>query len=56
MKKRKLLEEVEYYNKKEQTLRKNRLGLSEAFLRPPYQYTSLQNDTVAKRHEDDWRL
>lgn len=25
--------------------------LSEAFLRPPYQYTSLQNDTITKAHE-----
>lgn len=26
--------------------------LSEAFLRPPYQYTSLENDTIVKAHED----
>ena len=26
--------------------------LSEAFLRPPYQYTSLENDTITRAHED----
>lgn len=26
--------------------------LSDAFLRPPYQYTSLENDTITKTHED----
>lgn len=28
--------------------------LSPAFLRPAYQYTSLENDTVAKLHENDY--
>lgn len=26
--------------------------LTDAFLRPPYQYTSLENDTIARAHED----
>lgn len=28
--------------------------LTPAFLRPAYQYTSLENDTIAKLHENDY--
>lgn len=31
-----------------------RIELTEAFLRPPYQYTSLENNTIEKLHENDW--
>ena len=31
-----------------------RIELTEAFLRPPYQYTSLENKTIEKLHENDW--
>ena len=28
--------------------------LSEAFLRPPYQYTSIENDFISRLHENDY--
>ena len=31
-----------------------RIELTEAFLRPPYQYTSLENKTIEALHENDW--
>lgn len=31
-----------------------RIELSEAFLRPPYQYTSQENGTIERLHENDW--
>ena len=31
-----------------------RIELTEAFLRPPYQYTSLENKTIETLHENDW--
>ena len=31
-----------------------RIALTEAFLRPPYQYTSQVNDTIERLHENDW--
>lgn len=31
-----------------------RIALTEAFLRPPYQYTSQENDTIERLHENDW--
>ena len=31
-----------------------RMELSDAFLRPPYQYTSQENDTIERLHENDW--
>lgn len=31
-----------------------RIELTEAFLRPPYQYTSLENKTIEVLHENDW--
>lgn len=31
-----------------------RMELSEAFLRPPYQYTSIENDYISKIHENDY--
>ena len=31
-----------------------RMELSEAFLRPPYQYTSIENDYISKNHETDY--
>lgn len=30
------------------------MELSEAFLRPPYQYTSQENSTIERLHENDW--
>lgn len=52
-KKRKISEEVDYYTKKESALR-HRNRVSDAFLRPPYQHTSLENITIVKEHENDW--
>ena len=37
-----------------QKYRSRRDGFTDAFLRPPYQYTSLENDTVSKQHELDY--
>ena len=54
--KRNIAQEVEFYTKKDKVLKKRKDGLSEAFLRPAYQYTTLENDTVARLHEDDWRF
>ncbi len=31
-----------------------RIELSEAFLRPPYQYTSIENDYISRLHENDY--
>ena len=31
-----------------------RMELSEAFLRPPYQYTSIENDYISRLHENDY--
>lgn len=31
-----------------------RMELSEAFLRPPYQYTSIENDFISRLHENDY--
>lgn len=31
-----------------------RIALTDAFLRLPYQYTSLENKTIEKLHENDW--
>lgn len=31
-----------------------RIELTEAFLRPPYQHTSLENKTIEALHENDW--
>ena len=31
-----------------------RMELSEAFLRPAYQYTSIENDTIERLHENDY--
>ena len=56
MSKRNITQEVDYYTKRDKALKKRKDGLSEAFLRPAYQYTTLENDTVARLHEDDWRL
>lgn len=53
MKKNKKTDEIDYYTKRDNTLFKRR-GLSEAFLRPPYQYTKLENNTIEKLHELDY--
>lgn len=52
-KKRKLSKELDYYVDRDETLSK-KSGLSQAFLRPVYQHTRLENDTVERFHEDDW--
>lgn len=31
-----------------------RMELSEAFLRPAYQYTSIENDYISRIHENDY--
>lgn len=31
-----------------------RIALTEAFLRPPYQYTSIENDYISRLHENDY--
>jgi hypothetical protein len=31
-----------------------RMELSEAFLRPAYQYTSIENDYISRLHENDY--
>lgn len=54
MKKRSVSEEVEFYTRRDKSLRKKPTFLSAAFLRPVYQYTSLENDTIDKLHEMDW--
>ena len=53
LKKRKISEEVEFYARKEEALTKKH-KLSPAFLRPPYQYTAIENKTIERIHEDDW--
>lgn len=52
-KKRRLSQELDYYVDRDEKLKK-KSGLSPAFLRPPYQYTKLENNTVERYHEDDW--
>lgn len=53
LRKRKISEEVDYYTKEKAVLNKQN-KLSDAFLRPPYQHTSLENKTIVKEHENDW--
>ena len=52
-KKRKLSQELDYYVDRDETLKK-KSGLLQAFLRPVYQYTPIENNTVEKLHENDW--
>ena len=52
-KKHSISKEVEFYARKEAALKKKN-KLSPAFLRPPYQYTCIENKTIERIHENDW--
>ena len=54
-KKRSIAQEVDFIIKRDAALKqKKKSDLSPAFLRPPYQYTSIENKTIERIHEDDW--
>ena len=54
-KKRSIAQEVDFIIKRDAALKqKKKCDLSPAFLRPPYQYTSIENKTIERIHEDDW--
>lgn len=52
-KKKHVAQEIEFYSKRDKSLSK-KSDLKAGFLRPVYQYTSLENDTVTKLHEYDY--
>lgn len=53
-KQERMMREACYYTKavSEERYEAEYCTLSDAFLRPPYQYTSLENDTITRVHED----
>ncbi len=53
-KKRSIAQEVDLIIKRDQAMKRQKGKLSPAFLRPPYQYTSIENNTIERIHEDDW--
>ena len=53
-KKRSIAQEVDYIIKRDTAMKRRKSKLSPAFLRPPYQYTSIENNTIERIHEDDW--
>lgn len=53
-KKRSIAQEVDYIIKRDAAMKRQKDRLSPAFLRPPYQYTSIENNTIERIHEDDW--
>lgn len=53
MSKKHMNQAIEYYALREKKLRK-KSDLKPGFLRPIYQYTALENDTVERLHELDY--
>lgn len=53
-KKRSIAQEVDFIIKRDAAMKRRKDKLSPAFLRPPYQYTSIENNTIERIHEDDW--
>lgn len=50
---RKISEETDFFAQRDKAIRR-RSNLSAAFLRPAYQHTVLENDTIEKIHEYDY--
>lgn len=50
---RKISEETDFFAQRDKAIRR-RSHLSTVFLRPVYQYTALENNTVEKLHENDY--
>ena len=53
-KKRSIAQEVDFIIKRDAAMKRQKDRLPPAFLRPPYKYTSIENNTIERIHEDDW--